>query len=269
MTHWKSYHLLGASFADADDAPALLFRWSVERVVDGLTDHDAYSVAVARAATRQGAMQRAERRMLQLIPLDANPVAELMRTAPDARAFLRRWNGFNRLAPLGVETQVSCDAGLHLRRETRAAGLQDEMREQAGTICVSHLMAEGSALRHRNNGARPLAQQFGALGYENAALRDSVDSLYANPFAELAQCADAVGASRRTLQRAFTQAGLNFRLLRQAVRLTIASHAMRATGDESLTAIAHASGFFDSAHLAHAWKRSCSLSPSQYRSLCT
>ncbi|QNK67518.1 helix-turn-helix domain-containing protein [Variovorax sp. PAMC26660] len=269
MTHWKSYHLLGESFADTDDAPALLFRWSVERVVDGLTDHDVYSQAVARAATRQGAMQRAERRMLQLMALDANPVAELMRTARDASAFQMRWNGFNRMAPLGVETLVSCDAGLRLQRETRAAGLHDEMREQAGAICVSHLMADNSPLRQRHDEIRPLARHFGELGYANAALRDSVDSLYADPFAELDQCAGAVGASRRTLQRAFTQAGLSFRLLRQAVRLTLASHAMCSSkGGESLTAIAHASGFFDSAHLVHAWKQSCGLTPSQYRSLC-
>lgn len=267
MTHWKSYHLLGESFADTDDAPASLFRWSVERVVDGFTGHDAYSLAVARAAARRGAMQRAERRMLLLMAFDANPVAELMRTAGDAAAFQTRWNGFNRMAPLGVETLVSCGSGLRLQRETRAAGLHDDMRAEAGALCISHLMAEDSAFRRHEGHARPLAQHFGDLGYGNAALRDSVDCLYANPFAELDACADAVGCSRRTLQRAFAEGGLSFRLLRQAVRLSIASHAMR-RGGESLTAIAHAAGFFDSAHLAHAWKQSCGLTPSQYRSLC-
>ena len=267
MTRWKSYHLLAESFSATDDNPASLLRWLVERVVHGLVDHDDYCLAIERAACRRHAMLRAERRMLQLMALDANPIAGLMRTAPDRAAFQRRWNGFNRMAPLGVETQVCHDTSFRLRRATRMPGLHEEMRDEAGAACIAHLLAGRTQVRQREDMAPLLAQHVGDLARDHLALQDSVHVLGVNPFAELGDCALAVGCSRRTLQRAFGHAGLSFRLLRQAVRLALAGDAIRA-GGRSLTEIAHASGFFDSAHFAHAWKQSCGLTPLQYRSLC-
>jgi len=267
MTRWKSYHLLAESFSDDDD-PASLLRWLVGRVVNGLVDHDDYCLSIERAARQRHAMPRAERRMRQLMALDVNPIASLMRTAPDAAAFQRRWNGFNQMAPLGVRTQVCHDTGLQLRRETRVPGLHEEMRYEAGAACVAQLVAERARPRQGEDTAAPrLIQHIGNLTCDNRALHDGANALCANPFAELGDCAVAVGCSRRTLQRAFSHAGTSFRLLRQAVRLTLAGDAMRA-GVPSMTEVAHASGFFDSAHFAHAWKQSCGLTPLQYRSLC-
>ncbi len=267
MTHWKSYHLLSESFVDADDAPASLLPWAVERVVHGLIDHDTYSMVVAQAAARHNAMQRAEQRMRLLLSLDANPVASLMRTATDTGTFQLRWNGFNRMEPLGVETQFFNDAMPRLQRERRKPGFHDEMRDEIGTICIAHLLAENSDSPPHVDTALLLPWLVGELAHDNWAIRDGVDALCENPFAELDDCAAAAGCSRRTLQRAFMRAGLSFRLLRQAVRITRAGQAMR-NGDFSLTEIAHASGFFDSAHFAYAWQQSCGLTPSQYRSLC-
>jgi len=267
MTRWKSYHLLAESFSDADDNPASLLRWVVGRVVHGLVDHEDYCLAIERAACRRHAVLRAERRMQKLMALDANPIASLMRMAPDAAAFQKRWNGFNHMAPLGVQTQVCSDTGLQLRRETRVPGLHEEMREEAGAACIAQLLTACTRERRREDTALLFTRQVGSLAGDNLALQDCVNALQANPFAELADCALAAGCSRRTLQRAIGHAGLSFRLLRQALRLTLAGDAIRA-GGRSLTEIAHASGFFDSAHFAHAWKRSCGLTPLQYRSLC-
>lgn len=267
MTQWKSYHLLAESFVGTDDSPASLLRWAVGRVVDGLVDHDSYCLAIEQAAHQRHAMQRADRRMRLLMALDANPIAGLLRTAPDAATFQRRWNGFNRMAPLGVQTQICNHSDLRLQREARLPGLHQEMRDEAGAACIAHLLAERARSSQRDGTALLLTEHVASLAHGNPALQDSVDVLCANPFAELGDCAFAAGCSRRTLQRALTQAGLSFRLLRQAVRLTLAGDAIRA-GGLSLTEIAHASGFFDSAHFAHAWKQSCGLTPLQYRSLC-
>jgi AraC-like DNA-binding protein len=267
MTHWKSYHLLGESFADTGNAPASLLRWAVERVVHGFIRHEDYSVAVAHAATRPCAMQRAERLMRLLMALDANPVASLMRTAADIATFQRRWNGFNRMAPLGVTTQFVNDPEPGLRREARAAGLHDDMRGEIGALCIAHLAAARDDLHPPDDAVPRLYRLVGELAHTHTALRDSIDTLCANPLAELGDCALATGCARRTLQRAFADAGLSFRLLRQAVRLSAAEQALR-EGGSSLTEIAHASGFFDSAHFTHAWQQSCGLTPSQYRSLC-
>lgn len=52
----------------------------------------------------------------------------------------------------------------------------------------------------------------------------------------------------------------------QAVRLTIAGYRLRHC-DESIAATAQAAGFFDSAHLNHAWAAACDIVPSAYRVL--
>ncbi len=267
MATWKSYHLMSASFADTGEAPGALLRWAVERVVDGLVDHEAYDLAVAQAARRGGTLQRMEQRMAQLLALDANPIASLMRTAADAATLQRRWNGFNGMAPLGVQTRMGSGLEPALQRQARVSGLQDDLRSAAGAQCVANLREQCQSPVTPAWQARPIGELATTLAHGNAAVHDSIDMLYANPFAELDDCAVAVGTARRTLQRAFTQAGLSFRLMRQAIRLTLAGQAMR-TGGSSLTDIAHACGFFDSAHLNHAWSQSCGLTPSQYCALC-
>ncbi|MBN8943451.1 MAG: helix-turn-helix transcriptional regulator [Rhizobiales bacterium] len=265
MTGWKSYHLLGASLEPGPQEPVRLFAWSVKRVVEGFIDDASYHRVAARAAGERAALPRLERRMRPLIEVDANPVAELMRTAPDAATFARRWNGFNRSAPLGVDTSVSADRGIRLRRAVRSTEADSAFRGQVIATCVA-LIAPGSAGGRRADDDRRLAVNARMLDSPHAALVDLVDLLYAEPVAGLAACTTALGCSRRTLQRDLAHAGVSFSTLRQAVRLTVAGHAIR-TGAGSLTAVAQAAGFFDSAHLVHAWKRSCGITPSEYRDL--
>jgi AraC-like DNA-binding protein len=267
MSNWKSYHLLAASFSDLPTEPAPLFRWSVERVVDGLVDHSTYVEAVERKAMHPRVLAHVEARMPSLVCIDANPIAELMLTPPSHAAFQARWNGYNRRAPLGVETTLSTTGEPSRFRRAHVATAHEDLQAQASSLCVGLLLPGASGPRRSEDACR-LATQFGALGYRHSALEDCVDHLYEDPAATLDACAARTGCARRTLQRTLTHAGLNFRTLRQAVRLTIAGHAIR-TGNGSLTFIAQAAGFFDSAHFVRAWKLSTGLTPSQYQLLAT
>ncbi|QCI67693.1 helix-turn-helix domain-containing protein [Phreatobacter stygius] len=266
MTRWKSYHLLGASLDPGPQEPRRLFAWSVNRVVNGFIDDADYHQAAARAARGRTTPGRLERQMTPLIALDANPIAELMRTAPDLASFERRWNGFNRSAPLGVDTSLSADGTVRLHRAVRSAEADSAFRAQVIATCVGLILPSAQAAARGIDDARRLAVNARLLDGACAGLVDLVDCLYAEPAASLADCIAALGCARRTLQRDLARAGLSFSALRQAIRLTIAGHAIR-TASGSLTMIAQTAGFFDSAHLVHAWRQACGITPSDYRRL--
>jgi transcriptional regulator GlxA family with amidase domain len=88
----------------------------------------------------------------------------------------------------------------------------------------------------------------------------------AEPGLSLAQAGARLGRSPRQLQRDLAQASLGFATLRQAVRLERAQALLQDPTIE-LTEVAHAAGFFDSAHFNHCWWRACGLAPGQYRAL--
>lgn len=268
MAHWKSYHVLGAALAGVDAHPTQLFAWSVHAVVNGFVDHDAYLRTTARAAEERISAARLDTQMRLAIDFDANPIADLMKTSADDAAFVQRWNGFNQLAPLGVETLVSDDSAAALRRKAKAEEPHRPLRDQVAQACVATLLPLRRDRPGREEEApRRLAAHLMALNVARSGLEDCVAYLYGEPAAQLADCARALGSSSRTLQREFTALGLRFGALRQAVRLTAAGHLIR-TRDVSLTEVAQSAGFFDSAHLVHAWRQSCGISPSQYRALC-
>lgn len=269
MTPWKSYHLLGAALDASAARPEAFFAWSVDGIVDGFIDHTAY-LRIAQVATRRRATADGlERRVAELAGLDINPVATLLHAAPDAASFETRWNGFNRVAPLGVETVVTHAPQRRLRREARGDDASGELRARVTTACVDHLLGEVDArppAGEPHDGTPALLRNLRRLGIGQQALHELLECLHADPAASLDRCAAALGSSRRSLQRELGHAGLGFSRLRQAVRLTLATEAVADPG-RPLTDIAHASGFFDSAHFAHAWRRSCGIAPSQYRHL--
>lgn len=266
MAKWKSYYLLAASLDSAEEDPARLFARSVRRVVNGFIDHDDYMLRVTQAAQQPLPPGRLERQMAQLIGIDANPIADLMHASADSGVFASRWNGFNRMAPLGVQTLVPDAPGAALRRTPRAMHADDHLRKQVAATCVAGLSPDSRARPPRKDAPRRLATQLDALNIACTSLQESIDYLYEEPAAQLADCVQALGCTSRTLQRELARTGLGFSALRQAVRLTMAGYAIRARGG-SLTEIAHTAGFFDSAHFVRAWKDSCGITPSQYRDL--
>lgn len=258
----QSYHLLQAAVGPLALEPRALFAWCVDGVVTGLLPHRRYAQA-SRAARAAGLSESAlTRRLATLAALDANPVAELMRGDPDDRSFQRRWNGYNRLAPLGVRTRLADGASVRLEERRTAPGIaDDEFRRITVTACAASLRRLGDA-GPSDDGLR---RAWRALGLRGGCIPELLDALRLAPEADLARSATDLGCSTRTLQRQLGRAGLSHGQLRRAVRLSLAGCALR--GAASLTEIAHAAGFYDSAHFAHAWRRACGITPSDYRAL--
>lgn len=265
-----SYHLLGASLGAAEHDPVRLFAWAVRTAVEGFTTHADYVTQAESAAERALPAAHVQTRMALLIGLDANPVAALMTHCANADVFAARWNGFNVLAPLGVQTMLVAPAAQPgaLRRAARLDSAQAALRAWVTTECVQQLAHRAETAPPRSDNPHPLATRAAALHLDRGALGDCLLQLQADPAASLSACAQALGVSPRTLQRDLGGRALAFGTLRQAVRLTRAGHDLR-TGTGSLTDVAHAAGFFDSAHFAHAWRRACGIAPSHYRALAT
>jgi AraC-like DNA-binding protein len=264
----KSYHLLHAAVTGAADANAdsALFARSVRSVVAGFVEHAVYAAAAQAAARSLPAGQRARR--LQLgFACDANPLAALLFGASESAEFERRWNALNRLARLGVRTHLESHAsGPGMRRQPHATAADSTFRAELVEQCIEAARScaqQRLASTDRADHLHSLAQ---ALAPPSSATADVTGMLYEEPATELLDAAARLGCAPRTLQRDLGRYDLTFGLVKQAVRLTIAGYRLR-NRDESITATAHAAGFFDSAHLNHAWETACDISPSVYRTL--
>ncbi len=82
----------------------------------------------------------------------------------------------------------------------------------------------------------------------------------------VAELADALRLSSRSLQRRLAETGATFRGLVRAVRVEAAAWLLRESSHR-LTDIGYACGFADSAHFSRDFKRSTGVPPSTYRGL--
>lgn len=270
------YHLLPACLGDIDERPHALLARAVRTQVQGFVTHQAYVAQVLRGGPQaRGQEARREARLALLCALDLNPVQALL--APSAAvgrgpsAFVDRWNAYNRMAPLGVNTQL--DGQGALRRESpmlpdralRAAAQRSaDIRAGIAASCVS-VLARGGTSGSPADAPRTLQSLARRLGCANEVL-DLLAWWREEPALALPDAARRLGRSARQLQRDLARHGLGFATLRQAARIEHAQQALLG-GTASLTGIAHAAGFFDSAHFVHGWQRACGVSPSQYRQL--
>lgn len=260
-----SYHLLydGLTLRDADGAT--LFAHAVGCTLSGLVTHADYVGAAQRAA---GVLSGATftRQLRLAIAVDVNPLVALFPPSLGAMAFETRWNALNEAAEFGVKTSVEGLGG-----EGRAIHRVAEpgSRDEAFRAELMHRLLESMSSRCRDDRAddgRVLLSLFADLGPRDSAIRDVLERLHEEPGTRIDECAASAGVSLRTLQRQLGRHELRFAVLRQAAHLSIAGHRMR-TRDESLTDTAMYAGFFDSAHMIHAWQRACGISPSIYRSI--
>jgi AraC-like DNA-binding protein len=91
-----------------------------------------------------------------------------------------------------------------------------------------------------------------------------VTFLEAEPAAELTDLAVAFGLSYSRMSHVFKEAtGLSFRVFQSALRMRRAGREF--SREDTLTGIAHAAGFTDSAHLSHSWRRCYGMTPSYVR----
>lgn len=101
-----------------------------------------------------------------------------------------------------------------------------------------------------------------------AIMRGALRFLAADPARSwsVAELAEALRLSSRSLQRRLAEAGATFRGLVRAVRVDAATRLLRDSGNR-LTDIGYACGFADSAHFSRDFKRATGLPPSAYRDL--
>jgi AraC-like DNA-binding protein len=246
--------------------PAARFAQAVERVVNGVVSHETYARA-ARAANASGVTPwQARRNLADAAASDASPLAALFPPGLTTRAFEHRWNALNEAATFGVLTVVAASGTktATIRRTPRTPEHDDRLRAALSEGCIEWL-ATRAAEESRLDEHALLAVSL-RLGLDRSAVHEAAARLYAEPTADLEQCAADLAVSPRTLQRQLEREGLAFGVLRQAVRLTIAGQRMRSQA-ESITATAHAAGFYDSAHLTHAWQQACGLTPSLWRAI--
>lgn len=266
MSGFRTYHLLEAVISPPAFDPKRLFAWSVHRMVNGFVDHHDYVQLATRVHAQPPAWSRLERQIGDLIRMDINPVSEMFQEAVSTPALLQRWNGFNRFAQLGVQTIASLEPEFGVLRQEHGSAAVSSFRTDVTTLCLETLLRSAHSDGKRAYRPFPLLALFDALGVNNPTIEDAIQHIYDHPANGLADCAIALCTTKRTLQRNLSDHALSFRMLRQAVRLSIASGAIRKDAN-SLTDIAIDAGFFDSAHFVHAWKQSCGLSPSRYREL--
>lgn len=273
MASLYCYHLLPACLAEIDEHPHALLARAVRTQVQGLVTHQAYVGLVLRSSQAkprlQGQDAAREARLRLLCALDLNPVQALLAPAAAGLPFADCWNAYNRMAPLGVNTQLDAQGGLQRdspavadRALRAAAGRSADVRTEVAALCVRTL-ADSSA-RHAE--PRTLARLARELGCADAVL-DLLAGWREEPGMGLPEAARRLGRSARQLQRDLARQGLGFALLRQAVRIGHAQQGLMQGGHASLTEVAHTAGFFDSAHFVHCWQRACGVGPGQYRQL--
>ncbi len=262
--HDKSYGQFRASLLPTPENPVDMFAESVRHVISGLVDHDAY-LSAAQRATPLNAHYDLDIRIARSIEFDANPVGELILTSPNLTEFGHRWNGFNQVAPLGVQRLISNQPKNRRFSGERSGDACDELRTLVALTFVEQVSRSLAKPTRSVDGNRLLAD-YRRLGLNNAAVEDCMHHVYANPATTLTAVTTTLWCGRRTMQRELTRSKLTFQVLRRAVQITVASRLLRESVS-SLTEITHLAGFYDSAHFCHAWKQSCGVSPSQYRAI--
>lgn len=258
-----SYHLLRQTLNPPDESAPRLFAYAVMSAVNGFVEHDEYVRCAAGAEQVLPTDEQLSRHVELLLACDVNPLSELVQGASNTEQFAECWNGINRKVSLGVVTLVDGRTGGANRHAHQ--GPDSELRQRVMHTFIEHLKPE------RNEAKRaPAARRLHAVANDvgaGEAMADLVEALYEQPAAELADCASELGCSVRTLQRQLMWHGTTFGQVKQAVRICLSAELLRTTKG-SLTDVALAAGFYDSAHFSRSMKQSSSLSPSEYRSLC-
>jgi AraC-like DNA-binding protein len=278
MHHQQSYHLLSSVISQEDHEPRRLFAWSVKSAVRGLLSHETYlrqAKQTMQARKYLASASHIEKQLALLADLDSNAISDLMQTATGFDSFVTRWNAYNQIAPLGVNTRVSAVSESRLPAENfslhRHINAQEadtrQFRHDIMVACIRHLQPDCGRPR-RPARARRVMGNLEKLGVKDAALHDLCHYLYGCPAASLDLSAAKLAFSSRSLQRHLMLSGLSYVNLRMAIRLDIAAEAIHENA-ASLTGIAHHAGFFDSAHMDRVWKMATGINPSQYRQLLT
>lgn len=260
-----SYHLLIRSLAPCGPAPQL-FADAVRRTVCGFVAATDYSRRATLLAAAPPGEAELARRMRTLLASDANPVPALLAGARSAPAFEACWNGLHHHWRVGIDTIVFRQDSGELGFERRARRLPGQGPESDHPLKHEVMRQCLLAVRQHTTARRSLHEVAQVLGLTRHAGSDMTLLLQDLPQANLSTAATHAGCRVRTLERQLATEGLRFTELRHATRLVEAGRLLRETS-ASITDIALATGFYDSAHFARSFRQATGLTARQYRAL--
>ena len=260
-----SYRLLKEAMGPVSLQPTQLLSFSINSTVSGFIAHDDYVSFASAVEDRPPPARQLLDRIQTLVSFDTNPLSVLLRSSGSDIRFIQRWNRLNQHLKLGVSTQIEGRSEQRLRRHLHKDA-DSPLRRNVMEMFVDQLGVEAARpdpFIAREVGLESVAQ---ALGLTGTAIAGLIEVLHDDPAADIPVCAKAMGCSTRTLQRQLSGLGLSFLMVRQAVRVRIATRMLRYT-TVPLTEIGLAAGFYDASHFNRAIKLSTCISPTEYRAL--
>lgn len=255
--------------------------------------HAAYKRALLTAAASRLGLQFLEDFGRELARANGHPFVAALVSAPSPAQLLLRWgrlellaHSHNRIEPCEVLA-----TGVTLRRTTVVGGAPTVEEDRlimgflAGALAavagwgvqVIALTPEGAeasgrlwALRWSPGDAASVAPAPASpatpWGTDGDFSRATIAILLEDPALPLAHLARRLGVSARSLQRRMRDAGASYSALVRIARVARAGASIvgDTRSEASLTAVAHACGFADSAHLSRDFRRLVGVAPRQF-----
>jgi len=225
----------------------------------------------------------------ELAKATGHPFIRALILAPSAAGLMRRWERLEHLAHSGNRVRVLevGEHGLCLARVRVAGGAPSEeedrlvlsllcgVLEAAGAVDVEAWRDAEADIDGRTwrltwrawQSRAPLAAPLAAIGHDSDFVRAALTLLLEDADLGLCVVARQLAVSPRSLQRRLAAAGTSLRALTRAARIARAGDALLRPGpaDPSLTTVAQACGFADSAHLSREFRRLVGMPPSTFR----
>lgn len=275
MADTFAYHIAVHSLeARSGLTPLARFTLALHHAMSG---HLHYSRAfdAARESKRRGtSLGQIEASVAQWVETDLNPMVQTAKCMNSSAEAIRWFNAYNRSAPLGIRTTVGERAGswkdmadISSAATRVRTGLHEDLECSRATAfaILGDLIRRAEA--HGRAGLdvvpRTVADVAFFFGVESSAAAEVCAVFEAEGSMRVAHLARHLGASQRSLERKLRTEGVTAESLRSATRLVRATARLKT--QESLTTIAVAEGYSDSAHMSRAFQASCGMTPSMLR----
>jgi len=217
-----------------------------------------------------------------------HPFIRALILAPDAVVLMRRWERFEILAHSGNRVRVLeiGEHGLRLVRVRVPGGAPSDeedgfviallcgVLEAAGTVELEARRTAEADVDGREwrltwrtwRGPVAPAEPVAAVGQDSEFVRAALTLLLEDAGLGLAALARQLAVSTRSLQRRLAATGTTLRALARAARIARAGDALLRppSAGASLTSVAIASGFADSAHLSREFRQLVGMPPGAF-----
>lgn len=270
MAEPLAYHLVvrameGAGGMDAQRRFALAIR----HAIDGHLPHWRYRES-AKARKRDGAsVSVVEGAVADWMSTDLNPATRVFAALSKPSNAVWAYNAYNLHGGLGARTSVDpwASAGALASSARREFKIQAEDPElcRVGTLSVLERVLRQVARNGSRGGQRApgLLDVGRLLGVEASASFQVAEALALGAAPSLAGLAQALGSSKRSLQRRLAEESTSVEALRMSSRLVMATDALRT--DMPMEEIAWRCGFSDLPHMSRALRASSGMTPGLLR----